>query len=95
MKSFCWEYRAGLYQSFGGAKQVWPIHVQVAHPSLAFATLLNSRFIAGRSGGPAAGGGGGGGAGKDGEDDVTKLIDKYGDAVGQLSFSGVLGFASG
>lgn len=83
---------------FGSAKQVLPMHLQVAHPSLSYAAMMNSRFVAGRSGGPRGGGGGGGdnAAKGEGEDDaVMTLIDKYGDTITQLSFSGALGFASG
>lgn len=49
---------------------------------------------------PMGGGGGGGGgdtgdSGKDDDDAVTKLIDKYGESIGQLGFGGVVGFCSG
>lgn len=41
-------------------------------------------------------GGGGGSGSSDGDDDVvSKLIDKYGDSMGEVTFSGVLGFSSG
>lgn len=72
------------------------MHLQVAHPSLSYAAMMNPRFVAGRSGGPGAGGGGDNAAKGEGEDDaVMSLIDKYGDTITQLSFSGALGFASG
>lgn len=50
-----------------------------------------------------AGGGGGGGSKKGGKHDdddddddaVSRLIDQYGDGIGQVSFGGLVGFCSG
>lgn len=50
-----------------------------------------ARDVATRGGG----GGGGGGSDKEEEDAVSKLIDKYGDRIGQVGFGGALGFCSG
>lgn len=51
----------------------------------------------GGGGGSVKGGGGVGGDGdSDGDDDaVSRLIDKYGDGLGQVGFGGVVGFCSG
>lgn len=89
---------------FGNAKCVWPpAHLQVAHPSLGMAALVEgARFraratLGGFARGAATRGGGGGGGGGDKEEDdaVSKLIDKYGDQIGQVGFGGALGFCSG
>lgn len=76
--------------------------MQVTHPSLGFATLVNGAKFRARAGWgdllKGARGGGGGAKGSKGEDDddaVSKLIDKYGDNLGQVSFGGVVGFCSG
>lgn len=83
---------------FGNARRVWPpAHVQIAHPSIGVAALVNGgRFRARASfrdmikGRGVAGGGGGGSDEKD--DAVSKLIDKYGDQMGEVGFGGVVGF---
>lgn len=67
------------------------------------ATLKKGGRAFGRKGGSRKGGGGGGGGGSkkggkhddDDDDAVSRLIDKYGDGIGQVSFGGVVGFCSG
>lgn len=86
---------------FGNTRRVWPPpQVQIAHPSLGVATLVNGARFRARAGLgdflKSAGAGGGGGGSKGGDDDeVTKLIDKYGDRIGEVGFGGVGGFCSG
>ncbi|CAN0430311.1 unnamed protein product, partial [Hapterophycus canaliculatus] len=72
--------------------------MQVAHPSLGLATLVNGarfRARAGRDGFLKGAGAGGGGGGGEKDDEVTKLIDKYGNSIGEAGFGGVVGFCSG
>lgn len=64
------------------------------------ATLVNGARFRARAGvgdflKSAGAGGGGGGGSKDDDDEVTKLIDKYGDRIGEVGFGGVVGFCSG
>eukprot|EP00903_Cladosiphon_okamuranus_P019487 g17920.t1 len=87
---------------FGNARQVWPpAHMQIAHPSLGVATLVNSGRFRARASfrdmikNRGAIGGGGGGADDEKDDAVSKLIDKYGDQMGEVGFGGVVGFCSG
>lgn len=88
-----------LLHRFGSARRAWPhAHLQDTRPSLGYLALITAlRFSAvGGARGERKGGGAAGGGGNDDKDDaVVKLIEKYGDAVGQVTFSGVLGFASG
>lgn len=72
--------------------------MQVAHPSLGLATLVNGarfRARAFRNGSLKSAGAGGRGGGGAKEDEVTKLIDKYGDRIGEAGFGGLVGFCSG
>ncbi|CAM9834260.1 unnamed protein product [Ectocarpus sp. 6 AP-2014] len=87
---------------FGNTRRVWPPpQVQIAHPSLGVATLVNGARFRARAGlgdfikSAGAGGGGGGSKGGNDDDEVTKLIDKYGDRIGEVGFGGVVGFCSG
>lgn len=83
----------------GNARRVWPpTHMQVAQPSLGVAALVNGgrfrarasfRDMIKRRG---AIGGGGGGADDEKDDAVSKLIDKYGDQMGEVGFGGLVGF---
>lgn len=81
----------------GSAMRVWPINsLHIAHPSLGYAALVNASRFGTANGQGIWGKGGGGGGGDDKNDDaVSKLIDKYGDGMGQATFSGLLGFSSG
>ncbi len=82
---------------------MWPpAHIQIAHPSLAIAALVNGgRFRVRASVRDlikmrGVGGGGGGGAdGEDKDDAVSKLIDKFGEQIGEVGFGGLVGFCSG
>ena len=89
---------------------MWPpTNAQATHPSLGVAALVNATrlracaakgdFLKMKGSGGGSGSGSGSesdsGSGKDDDDAVTKLIDRYGDSLGQLGFGGVLGFCSG
>ena len=83
----------------GNARRVWPpAHLQIAHPSLGVAALVNSGRFRARASfrdmikNRGAIGGGGGGADGEKDDAVSKLIDKYGDQMGEVGFGGVVGF---